>query len=316
MVCTLGVSLLIYLLCFFAVWYGAGFIIQPVVSIARFTRLPSFVLSFFLLGLLTSLPEISIGVISLTSDTPDVFVGTMLGGIIVMILGVIPLLGIIGNGVQFPWRMDTPHLLFYVATLLLPFVVLFNQQLEQFDGIVLLIWYGLLFLSLWKRKEPLEAKGKKTNLSIKKASAQFVRIAFGIGLLLIGSKVIVSTTMYLSTQFQISPFLVSLLALAIGTNIPEISLIVRSLIAKKKELALGDYLGSAVANVLLLGLFRFAYQRPIDIPNHFLIRFSLFFVGAVLFFLFASSKRRLSRSECAILLCLYMVFVVLEFVVN
>lgn len=305
-------QLILYFSCFVIVWLGSGLVVSAVSELAKSWRLPAFIVSFFLLGILTSLPEISIGTISIMNDDPAIMAGNLLGGVIVMFLGVIPLLGVVGNGVRMPTNFDKRHLVFTLIVVVAPAFLTADQRLGRWEASFLVLLYLCLFIffsfkqSFWEKIS--------TNLTKKKVGGMriFFKILLGVLALILASNQIVNSTIYFAEVLEISPFFVSLIVVALGTNIPEISIIFRSVLEKKKDIALADYLGSASANTLLLGVFTLAYGQTIALPNHFFQRFFFLAIGLVLFYFFARSKNTLSRKESLILLLLYLSFVAFE----
>src|SRR3989338_7653254 len=80
-------------------WLGSGLIVYSLDNIARRLEISAFAVSFFVLGFLTSLPEIAVGINAILDKTPEIFVGNLLGGQIIIFLLIIPMLAILGNGV-------------------------------------------------------------------------------------------------------------------------------------------------------------------------------------------------------------------------
>jgi Sodium/calcium exchanger protein. len=70
---------ILYLFCFYLLWLASGKIVEMIEKIAKKMGFSSFALSFFVLGILTSIPEFSVGVNSLLKKTPDIFVGNLIG---------------------------------------------------------------------------------------------------------------------------------------------------------------------------------------------------------------------------------------------
>jgi cation:H+ antiporter len=130
-------------------------------------------------------------------------------------------------------------------------------------------------------------------------------VVLGVGILVGASQQIINSTFFFAEIFHISPFFISLIVVSLGTNIPEISLIIRSILSAEKDIALADYLGSASTNTLLFAVFSLIYGKTIYLPNHFLQRFAFLGTGLVLFFFFARSKATLSRLESLVLFCFY-----------
>src|SRR3989304_7537710 len=95
-------NIFIYLASFVALWIGAGLIIKSIGGFSNHLRLSPFSISFFFLGLLTSIPEIAVGFSAVSQGTPEIFVGNLLGGITVIFLFIIPILAILGRGIKLP----------------------------------------------------------------------------------------------------------------------------------------------------------------------------------------------------------------------
>ena len=114
------VTLLTYICSFIAIWLGTGLIVGSVDGLARKLKLSSFAVSFFILGLLTSIPETFVSYNAVANRNPEIFVGTLLGGIIVIFLFIIPVLAILGRGIRINHDLSTKNLLFALAVIAAP----------------------------------------------------------------------------------------------------------------------------------------------------------------------------------------------------
>lgn len=309
---TLLWHLLLYVGSFLLVWFGAGLVVSSVSHLAKSWRLSPFTLSFFLLGILTSLPEIAIGVSAISSGDPSIFMGTLFGGIIVMFLLVIPLLGLVTEGVKMPQQLPLKYLLLIIGILMVPSVLIIDQKLTPPEGIVLIFLYLILFVVFFKKKFSV------FNFNILKPKKQanhawmILKVVAGVVILYVASQQIVNSTMLFATYVHVSPFLMSLLVVSLGTNIPELSIIFRAAIQRQNDIALADYLGSASANVLLFGVLTIIYGQDIVLPSHSLHRLIFLVCGLVIFFIFARSRKTISQQECVLLLFCYVLFLILE----
>lgn len=299
---------------FLFVWLGAGLVVNPISALAKTWKLPAFTVSFFLLGLLTSLPEIMIGSISVLEDDPSIYAGVFLGGSIVLLLGVVPLLGLVGAGIRMPRELGKARLMFTLATILTPAILLLDQRITREEGILMIALYIGLFLSFSFQESLVEKLEEAMVRRTKKSLSMIFKIVVGVAILLFASNQIVNSTLFFSDLWKISPFFVSLIVIAIGANVPELSIIFRSVLNGKKDIALADYLGSAAANTFLLGVFTVLRGSTLELPNHVLQRFFFLLVGLVLFFFFARSRNTISRKESALLLLLYLSFLVFELI--
>lgn len=303
---------IVYALSFLGIWFGAGMILTAIQKIARNLRLPAFTVSFFLLGILTSLPEMAIGSTAVLSGTPSIFVGNLLGGVVVLFLGVIPLLGIFGGGVSVPKQLDQKRLVATLVVALAPAFLILDKQLSRWEALFLIVLYIMLLLFFSFKQSIPETIKSKMKKKKKFKGSDFLKVIVGMGLLVLCSNRIVDSTIYFAQLWHISAFFVSLVIVSVGTNLPELALAFRSILKGKKEIALADYLGSASANTFLFGVFTLLHGKPISLPTPFMQQFVFLVIGLVLFFFFARSKDRLSWKECVVLFGGYLFFVWLE----
>ncbi|MEX2007198.1 MAG: hypothetical protein WD992_00295 [Candidatus Levyibacteriota bacterium] len=307
-------NLLLYITAFAAIWYGAGLIISSVSRFSHKLRLSPFIFSFVFLGLLTSTPEFSVGLQAVAGNDPEIFVGNLLGGIVVIFLLVIPLFAVFANGINLRHELDNKALLSTFGVILAPSVAIMDKKVTTVEGAILIILYLILFYVVQRKKGIFDEKNTDM-LNMKAYSYKdMFKILIGIGMLFAASNVIFDKTLYFSAVFNISAFYISLIAVSIGTNIPELSLAVRSAISGKKDVAMGDYLGSAAANTLLFGMFTLLSGGEIITVNNFFITFG-FIVGALsLFYLFFHRRNYISRNNGILLFGVYILFVAFQLI--
>jgi cation:H+ antiporter len=79
-----------------------------------------------------------------------------------------------------------------------------------------------------------------------------VTFILGLVLLLVGAEMLVRGASRLATASGISPLVVGLTVVAFGTSAPELAITLQSTLAGQQDLALGNVVGSNIANVLLI----------------------------------------------------------------
>ena len=97
----------IYLIAFVILWYATGLIFDGTRQLTQLTKLSSFATSFFILGMLTSIPELSVGLNAVADKQPSIFVGDLLGATLTLFGLVIPLL------LSFLLGVGIPVILYY-----------------------------------------------------------------------------------------------------------------------------------------------------------------------------------------------------------
>ncbi len=306
------IHIIFYLCAFLFIWLGSGLIVSSLDKFSKRLRLSAFTVSFVILGLLTSIPEFAVGLTAINAGDPEIFVGNLLGGIPVIFLLIIPLLAIIGNGIELKHELDTKKMLATLGVILAPTLLVLDKRVSNPEGAILVIMYCMLLFIVQRKRGIFEIEN--TQLFNRKVYSpkDIVKLLGGIILVFISSHVIVDQTLYFSQVFNISAFFISLLILSFGTNLPELSLAIRSVVLGKKDVAFGDYMGSAAVNTLLFGIFTLLNHGEVLTVNNFFTTFLFIFLALVLFFLFARSKNFISRKEGFILLLVYIGFLFIE----
>jgi cation:H+ antiporter len=292
-------------------WFGSGLSINSVEKLSKYLKLSSFLLSFYALGILTSTSEISVGVFSIIDGTPSVSVGNLLGASVVLTLFVIPLLALANNGLKFAANTSNINLPLCYLVISLPTFLILDKTLSTTDALIMLTSYLFLSISISFKSSVVE----KLSASLSRPRIEIIRetlkALLGVTCVVIASKLIVDMVIVYSVARNISPFIIGLLVLSIGTNLPEISILIRSTLLHKKEVALGDYVGSAALNTFLLSIIIFLSGGTIYLNDGVNLNVLLLPAGSLLFLYFVRNKR-LERFEGLALLILYAVFIASE----
>ncbi len=301
------------ILMFFLLVLGksARMIISGIEKINALIKTSYFLLGFSLIGFLTSMPEFAIGMMSAIAGIPSLSLGNLMGGSFVLFSLVTGLLAVFCHGIQFEKNFSYKKLAWVAVIILLPAIFLVDKKIYQLEGLIIILAYLYYFFSL-KKYSPLQnyqLTNKKKNfkkiLSLIKAG---FLIIFGAILLLTSSSLVVGLSEKLINRFNITPFVLGLIILSIGTNLPEISIALLGNKNRKKDIALGTILGSAAVNSLIIGMV--SLLRPIiitDFSNFLLVSYFLI-LGVLVFLLFAKTKNFISPIEGTLLIILYLVF--------
>ncbi len=231
-------DLLKLLFLFIALGWSADFAVKNIKYLGAVLKIRLFVFGI-LLGLITSLPELSLG-ISATIDKAAAFsVGNLLGGIIVM-LGLI-----LGASLLLNRKIATDSVL---ASLVPTVLVIFSPVLfgidgryGLFDGLAMIGLYAGLIFHLYRLNHFNNHKHIEITDSNQVSKSIILAIAGIIGIL-IASHWIVGITLDLLNYIQVSQLVIGLVVFSIGTNLPEISIAITSWRKKSSELSLSHLL--------------------------------------------------------------------------
>ena len=110
----------------------------------------------------------------------------------------------------------------------------------------------------------------------------YILLIVGLGMLLLAANYLVDSSVAIAQRAKISNFIIGLTIVGIGTSAPELFVSVSSALSNSGDIAMGNVIGSNIANILLiLGVTAIIYpfaierlQRDRDIP--FLIIATIF----------------------------------------
>lgn len=308
----LTLDLAIYFLSFLVIWAGTGLIVSSVDNISKKLGVSTFAISFVLLGILTSVPEFAVGLESISKSQPEIFVGNLIGGIITLFLLVIPTLAIIGKGINLENTISPHGIILCLLVIAAPSLLILDKNVNYGEGLLLILLYGGLFYFIQRKKGVFDRVNTNV-LTLKSYSLlDFIKILIGISFVFIASNLIVDKTLLFADVLKVSPYYISLVALSLGTNLPELSIAVRAVASGKKDVAFGDYLGSAAANTFVFGVLTILNSQDVITVNRFLTTLSFIVVGLSLFYYFIRSKNDLSRREGAVLFAIYCIFLAIQ----
>ena len=281
-------------------------------KIAQFYNISGYTISFFLVAVATSLPEMMVSVTSALEKNPILAYGNVLGSNVALLTLVVAIPGLIGKGISTRKIFRSKDIYFTILFSVLAIALGWDKVFGKLDGFILLAAYVIYIFAILKERTPLErlfAKFSKVN--IWKQSIVFL---FSLTLLLISSQGIVRGALYISESLKLNLVFIGLTITAIGTSLPEIAFVISESKNGSQEEIMGDVVGSVVANTsLVLGLA--AIIHPIKLYNGNVGFTSLGFliVSLILFFVFSKTKKRLDKKESFVLFLLYIVFLIVEF---
>jgi cation:H+ antiporter len=288
---------------------SAEFVVRNIKYLATVLKIRLFAFGI-LLGIITTLPELSVGINATLNGIASLSVGNLLGGVIV-ILGLV-----LGSSLLLNRKIVTDgNLKILIPQVAIIFLALFlgiNGKYSLIDGLIMVgLYFGLIYY-LYLANHSLGSESFafiEKNKIIKAVFFSFV----GVVAILLLSNWIVKITLGLLQNWQISKLLLGLLVFSVGTNLPEISIAITSWRKKSSELSLSHLLSSAFTNVLILGIL--AVIRPITViigPAFYVLAIFLATV-LILFLFFYHSGKKMDRIEGAILLACYILFLFVNF---
>lgn len=289
---------------------SATLVVRSLSHLSRLVGLSRFSISFLVLGMFTSLPEMFVAYRSAVGGVAQLSVGNLIGGQILMLSLVMGVSALVYGKIVLNHGMTFYEIVLSSIVVVAPVVVLWDGGLTRVEGACLIGMYLLQALLLKKEGSVTPEIVKKQATTVFKSVSLLL---IGLAIMALSSYFMVESAKAIIALFHIPALVFGLLLLSLGTNLPEFSLAFHAAKSKTKSIAFGDYLGSAAANTAILGVL--GLFAPFHVIQSAKLLFSLVLLFAVtLFFVWAlSSHKNITRKEGLGLLVFYGMFIVFEF---
>ncbi len=305
-------DIFIFALALVMVIKGATLATTYATRLARNFRLSEYAVGFTVIAIISILPETIIAIESALSGMPAFGLGTLFGSNVADLTLILALVVLaVGRGLKAESRiLKNAH--FYPFVLLLPIVLGVDGSYSRLDGIALIV-SGVIFYFLAVRHD------RDTVVRHHKGEGMAKNIAFlllGMALLLVGAHFTIHSATALALLFGVSPVIIGMLVVALGTTIPELFFAIESAQKGDDSLAIGDILGTVLADAtVVVGII--AVIAPFSFPLHIIYVTGGFMLGAaILLFYYLKTGRMLAKREAWLLIVFWFVFVLAELWTN
>lgn len=212
--------------------------------------IPPFAVGFTLVAVGTDLPEIANSITASLAGHGDVNAGDSIGSAAAqatLVVGLAPFLARRGTGVE---RREVLILGGLATTvLLLGAGLMADGDLGRGDGVALVLAWVLAVAAAWRWTSP--PSQPELPLREQGAWAHATKAVAWLGLVLVAASMAVFGLTETAEAFAFPEYLVSFFGLAIGTSLPELTVVVAAIRSGHGDLALGDAIGATLADASL-----------------------------------------------------------------
>jgi cation:H+ antiporter len=293
---------------FIGLMWSADRFIDGSAAIANNFGVPKLLIGLTVVAFGTSAPEIVVSISASLKGAGEIAIGNAIGSNLAnigMVLGITTILAPL-TFKQSTLQQEIPIML---AIMGVAGWFLFNGELSRLEGILLVsLMAPLLAWFIYNKKQQPEDEEEIANMTMFSAAISF---AIGLALLVTSAEVLVWGATTVATSFGISPLVIGLTIVAIGTSLPELAASVISALKGHYDIAIGNVIGSNIFNLLLVAGIP-AIIQPLsmtqDVFNRdYLSMIALTFAlcGLMLGALFIKKNPTLGRLSGILLLILY-----------
>ncbi|MEE8397495.1 MAG: calcium/sodium antiporter [Desulfobacterales bacterium] len=271
-------NLLICLIGFILLYYGAEWLVEGSSSLARSLGITPIVIGLTVVAFGTSAPELVVSLVSSVKGKSMIAVGNVVGSNIcniALVLGMAALLQPITCD-RSVIRRDIPLMLIISMYLLL---LSLDSRLGRIEGVTLFAGIiGYTFFNYYLTMKPAEADTGDAvstpeeipdmGLTMASRKKQLIFILVGITGVVAGAQLVVDSAVKVMAILGVSEKFIGLTIVAFGTSLPELATSVVAALRKEMDISIGNLVGSNVFNILSV-LGAASIVRPISIPGGF-----------------------------------------------
>jgi cation:H+ antiporter len=290
-------------------------VVSNAAKLSVFFGISQLAIGFMLLAICTTLPELSVSVISSSAGQGEIAAGNVFGSNIANILLILGI-GALAYGFKIS-KADIRDIsiVLVVTTVLSAYIIyasLFGSRgLSYREGTVLLAGFGLYAYYILSKKKFED--GIVENVSKREAMGAFLMFFGSILVVLLSAGIVVQSSVQIANDLGLAQSFIGATIVSIGTALPELSIDLQAIRRKHYGLAIGDAIGSNMANLtLVLGTASVINTIPIVLPI-FTVALLYAIVANVLLFYIAAVDKRLHTVGGALFLATYVVYLALMF---
>ena len=315
---------------FFFLIKGADMFVDGCSAIAAIFHIPTIIIGLTIAALGTSAPEAAVSITSSIKGANAMAVSNVIGSNIFNLLVVIGLCSVVkplfvSSTIV---KRDYPISLAVTAVMLLLCVNFFINGLNagsisRIDGILLIVLFAayiaLLIRDTLKERKNLNSNSEDEDAVKLPVGKSLIYIIAGAAAIAFGGEFVVDSATAIAESFNLSPTLIGLTIVALGTSLPELVTSIVAACKGENDMAVGNVVGSNIFNILFV-LGGAAAISPINVadvsnPMFTIYDMIILFVFTVIVYIFILFKKDVNRLEGAFMFFMYagyMVYIIMR----
>lgn len=280
--------------------------------LAESFRLSKYTVGFIIVAVISILPETFIAINAAISGIPSFGLGMLFGSNVADLTLIFAILVFYaGRSLKVESKILRNHVI-YPFILLFPLVLGFDGYYTRIEGVALIL-AGAIFYYLALRDGTDGTMPEVPSNGRYKATLMLI---VSMAVLLVGAHFTVTSATSVANSLGVSPILIGMLIVGLGTTMPELFFSLRAIKKKDDSLAIGDLLGTVLADAtIVVGIL--ALVNPFAFPQKIIFVTGAFMViASFVLFYFMKSGRAITKKEAHLLFFFWVVFVLVELLVN
>ncbi len=316
--------ILIFIASCAALAVSGNLLVGALARIAHFFKLREFIVSFFLMSFATSIPELFVGITSALKGIPELSFGNIVGQNIIHFTLAVTLCVFILKELDIESKVVQISSFYTIFIAILPLILLLDGSLSRIDGIILISSFFAYSLWLFSKKEhfvkeyehPLSENllpGEQLKIFLK----DIFLFVLGAVLLIVSAQGIIYASLSFANMLSVPLVVIGTLIVGAGTALPETFFSISSARKRNAWMLIGNLMGATVvSSSIVLGIVSIIQPIVVTDFSPYLISRAFLIISALLFLMFLKTGRKITLKEGAILLSVYILFLIVEMLSN
>lgn len=325
------------------VLWGADRLTEGSVAVAQKLNVPELVIGLTVVAMGTSMPEFSVSLVSALKGTPDLAVGNVVGSNIFNTLLIVGTSALVSPIIisKTTVRKDVPFALVGSVVIMM---MCYDSKISRLNAAILFIMFVIFMVmtvqGAMAQKKLAQAEGPTAVNDVADAGQAAVNdvagsrqtavisdvegeakkkpmsnlmagiwIVVGLVCLIGGSNLFVEGATQVATRLGVSQAVIGLTIVAGGTSLPELATSVVSARKGNSGIAIGNVVGSNVFNILAI-IGATGLIQPMAIQGITMTDFYVMVTSMILLWFFSFTKYSLQRWEGAVLVLVYVGYMI------
>lgn len=290
---------------------GADWVLDSAKKIGLALGMAPFVVGVLIVGFGTSAPELVSSLFGFFNGATEIPAANAVGSNIANILLIIGLAAVFsGTHLAVTRNLIDVELPILALSTAFFFGVAFDGTITTLESVFLIAAFILYVLyALFNRDAAEAATGEMKDTPGRVSPRDILLLLLGFAFLIGGAKYLIDAVLALSTLLGVAVGVITILAVAVGTSLPELLVSVKAALQGDAEVSVGNIFGSNAFNILLVvGLPGLFGTMALDTAT---LSFGLpMLIGATFFLIISGISQKIHIWEGAFYLLVYAFFVV------
>ncbi|MCM1220585.1 MAG: calcium/sodium antiporter [Lachnospiraceae bacterium] len=301
---------------------GGDWFVDGASALARRFHLPELLIGATVVSIGTTLPEVMVSTMSALSGHGEIAYGNAIGSVICNAALIAAITIAVRPGEVNPKTLRVPIAFFFVAAAIYCVAAYGMGKFTRPMGFIMLAVFIVYMVANVLQMKNSPAEQKEDEAELMSMGKTLLLLVVGAALIAVGADLLVDNGTLIAQALGVPESVIALTFVALGTSLPELVTAITSLVKGHSDLSLGNVIGANVFNLVLVSgvsvtlapftipqssvLFGVNSSLVLDLPVMLLVMLIMTVPALV--------RKKLSRIQGIVLLCIYAAFCVIQFI--